>query len=306
MTISPSQKSTIVRARRVLQTASLRTLGAVAPGRAARTLRDLWFRVPPVEPAAPLPAGGEPFTVQVRGATVRGTVFTPHAAATEGAVDAPVVYLVHGWGGRGSQLAAFVEPLVATGHRVVLHDALSHGDSDAGRYGRRLTHGVEMGQALDAVFARFGPAEAVVAHSMGAIATYLALRFGWLGTGRLVLVAPMVEVVPLLDLFQAAVGFGARTRRAFDRQVREFVGIPVEEFDAVVQSRHADPLPTLVVADPGDRQAPYAGAQRLVAALPDARLVTTEGLGHRRILRDPAVVAEVVGFVTGARDAAVA
>ncbi|MFC6288011.1 alpha/beta fold hydrolase [Nocardioides sp. GCM10027113] len=305
MTAPSTQKSTIVRARRALQRASLRALDVAAPGRAARSLRDLWFRVPPVEPAAALPTGGESFAVEVRGATVRGTVFTPRGA-DEGEADAPVVYLVHGWGGRGSQLSSFVEPLVATGHRVVLYDALSHGDSDPGQYGRRLTHGVEIGHALDAVFARFGPAEAVVAHSMGAIATYLALRFGWLGSGRLVLVAPMVETVPLLDMFQQAVGFGARTRRAFDREVERFVGVPLEEFDAVVQARHTDPLPTLVVADPGDRQAPYAAVERLAAALPDARLVTTEGLGHRRILRDPAVVAEVVGFVVGARDEAVA
>ena len=69
------------------------------------------------------------------------------------------------------------------------------------------------------------------------------------------------------------------------------------EFDAIVQSSYVDPVPTLVVHDRGDRQTPYADAERLVGSLPDARLVTTEGLGHRRILRDPAVVAEVVDFV---------
>ncbi len=38
---------------------------------------------------------------------------------------------------------------------------------------------------------------------------------------------------------------------------------------------------------------------RLVASLPDARLVTTDGLGHRRILKDRAVVREVAAFVVG-------
>jgi pimeloyl-ACP methyl ester carboxylesterase len=287
MTLAAFQKSTIVRVRNLGFRAFYRSADLLAPGLAGRMARDLWFTVPPKLAATPLPPGAEPFSVAVRGAQVRGHVFG----------EGPVVYLVHGWGGRGSQLVAFVEPLVATGHRVVLFDAPSHGDSDPGAAGPRRTHGVEFGQALDAVFARFGPAEAVVAHSLGTVSTYLALRFGWLGTRRLVLVAPMVDVESLFDQFQAALGFGRRTRRAFDRRVDDFVGIPVAEFDALVQASYVDPLPTLVVHDRGDRQTPYADAERLVDALPDARLVTTDGLGHRRVLRDPGVVARVVDFV---------
>jgi pimeloyl-ACP methyl ester carboxylesterase len=296
MTLAAFQKSTIVRVKNLGLRTLYRSADVIAPGLAGRLARDLWFTVPPTLAATPLPSGAALFSVTVHGAQVRGHVFG----------EGPVVYLVHGWGGRGSQLAAFVEPLVATGHRVVMFDAPSHGDSDPGVAGPRRTHGVELGQALDAVFARFGPAEAVVAHSLGAVSTYLALRFGWLGTGRLVLVAPMVDAASLFDQFQAALGFGSRTRRAFDRKVDEFVGIPVAEFDAIVQASYVDPVPTLVVHDRADRQTPYADAVRLVGTLPDARLVTTEQLGHRRILRDPAVVAEVVDFVRSGEHAVAA
>jgi pimeloyl-ACP methyl ester carboxylesterase len=240
-------------------------------------------------PAAPLPSGGEPFVVRSLGAAVRGHVWG----------DGPVVYLVHGWGGRGSQFTAYVEPLVAAGFRAVLFDAPAHGDSDPGPVGPRRTHGVEFGKALDATSARFGPAHAVVAHSLGAISTYLTLRFGWLSTQRLVLLAPMVEAESLFDQFQRALGFGPRTRRAFDRHLDAFVGIPVTEFDARVQAAQVPPVPTLVVHDRGDRQTPYPQAVGLVEALPDARLVTTEGLGHRKILRDEGVVGEVVAFLRG-------
>ena len=173
------------------------------------------------------------FEVESLDAVVRGHVW--------GA--GPVVYLVHGWGGRGSQLASFVEPLLAGGFRVVMFDAPAHGDSDHGPAGPGRTHGVEFGKALDAVFARFGPAHAVVAHSLGAISTYLALRFGWLSTGRLVLLAPMVAAVPLFDQFQQTLGFGARTRRAFDRHLHEFVGIPMAEFDAGTRRRTSTRCP---------------------------------------------------------------
>ena len=285
--MSRSQKSTIVRIHSALRRLTFSLADLVLPSVAGRLATDLWFTVPRGIEATALPAGGRPFEVESQGATVRGHVWG----------SGPVVYLVHGWGGHGSQLAAYVGPLLAHGYRVVLFDGPSHGESDPGPSGPRHSHGVELGKALDAVFARFGPAEAVVAHSLGAISTYLTLRFGWLSTRRLVLLAPMVVAEPLFDQFQQALGFGSRTRRAFDRRLDEFVGVPMVEFDAIHQAAHVDPVPTLVVHDRGDRQTPYADAVRLVEALPDARLVTTEGLGHRRILKDPAVVRTVTAFL---------
>jgi len=295
-----ARKSTIDRMKNRVGRSGSRVLLASAdlltPRRAGRRTFDLWFTVPPRMAGTPLPEGGERFTVHAEGTEVHG-----HAWGT-----GPTVYLVHGWGGRGSQLTAFVEPLVGAGHRVVSFDAPSHGDSPDGAVGQGRSHGLELAKALDAVFARFGPAEAVVAHSMGAIATYLALRFGWLGTRRLVLLAPMVEAETLFAQFQSALGFGARTRRAFDGEVERLVGIPLAEFDALVQASYVEPVQTLVVHDADDRQTPYDDARRLVAGLPDARMVTTHGLGHRRILRDPQVVAEVVDFVSREKAAAVA
>jgi pimeloyl-ACP methyl ester carboxylesterase len=285
--VSSAQKSTIVRFNNLARRAAFRGLDLVAPSRAGRIARDLWFTVPPRLAAEPLPDGGDAFAVDAMGATVRGHVWG----------SGPVVYLVHGWGGNGAQLAAFVRPLLAEGYQVVMFDAPAHGDSEHGPAGPRRTHGVEFGKALDAVFARFGPAEAVIAHSLGAISTYLTLRFGWLSTRRLVLLAPMVAAEPLFDQFQRALGFGARTRRSFDRHLDAFVGIPMAEFDATFQATHVEPVPTLVVHDRGDRQTPWADAGRLVGSLPDARLVTTEGLGHRRILTDPRVVREVTAFL---------
>jgi len=295
-----AKKSTIDRTKMVVRRSGTRALSTsvdfFTPRRAGRRTFDLWFTVPPRMTGTPLPEGAEPFTVYADGMEVRG-----HAWGS-----GPTVYLVHGWGGRGSQLAAFVEPIVGTGHRVVSFDAPSHGDSPDGTVGQGRSHGLELAKALDAVFARFGPAEAVVAHSMGAIATYLALRFGWLGTRRLVLLAPMVEAETLFAQFQAALGFGPRTRRAFDGEVERLVGIPLAEFDALVQASYVESVPTLVVHDTEDRQTPYEDARRLVAGLPGATSVTTHGLGHRRVLRDPQVVAEVVDFVSREEAAAVA
>ena len=287
------EKSTTVRFRNGALRTFFRYGEHVVPPLTGRVARDLWFSAPPRMIDLPVPDGGEAFEVLAQGHVVRGLVWG----------EGPVVYLVHGWGGRGSQFGALVEPLLDAGHRVVMFDAPAHGDSDHGPAGPRRTNGVEFAKALDAVFCEFGPAEAVVAHSMGTISTYLAMRYGWLGTERLVFVAPMVEFNGLLDQFQDALGFGARTRRVLEREVKDFVGVGVREFDARVQAAHVDPLPTLVLTDRGDRQTPYADVVDFAETI-DAPLITTEGLGHRKVLRDLEVVRTVVEFATGARDRA--
>lgn len=286
-------KGTIVRSRNRALAAYFHYAEHVMPGPAGRLARDLWFTAPPRMAELPVPDGGESFQVEAQGHVVRGQVWGLGSAR-----PTRTVYLVHGWGGRGSQFGAMVEPLLESGHRVVMLDAPAHGDSDHGPAGPRRTNGVELAKALDAVFCRFGPAEAVIAHSLGTIATYLALRFGWLGTKRLVLIAPMVESRSLFAQFQAALGFGERTRRAFDRSILDWVGIPVVEWDARFQAARVDPVPTLVITDRGDRQTPYDDVVDFAASI-GAPLVTTEGLGHRKILRDREVIAHVVDFVAG-------
>ncbi len=282
------QKSTIVR---LILPQAFRLLELVAPDVGARWANRIWFRIPSA-PArdADLPPGSC-FEVESQGRVVRGTAWG----------EGPVVYLVHGWGGRGADLAAFVRPLVAHGRRVVMFDAPSHGSSDAGTLGPRRTHGVEFGRAFDAVVARFGPAEAVVAHSMGAVVSLLTLKHGWLGTGRIVLVAPMSRLASQLAAFCLVLGIGPRTAARMERAIERLAGYPVSEFELSGLYDAVGPLPTLLVHDRGDRTTPYTASLDL-ATRTGARLLSTTGLGHHRVLREPAVVDAVTDFVVGAQE----
>ncbi len=275
-----------------------RVLEVVSPAAGAALAERLWFTLPGVPDRArrlrvELPPG-EAFEVAAGGSTIRGTSWG----------TGPAVYLVHGWGGWGLQLAAYVPPLIEAGFRVVLYDALSHGTSDPGRYGRRSTSLPEMAEGLAAVVAHRGTPYAVVAHSFGAPVTAWAMR-GGLEPGRLVFIAAANSFGPYIDQFQQVLGFGPRTRRRMGPRFLRRVGHTLDEFDvdrigADLLAEHGSLPPLLAIHDRGDVETPYTGSVAITDGWPDAVLHATEGLGHRQPLWHPETIALTTTFLTGA------
>jgi pimeloyl-ACP methyl ester carboxylesterase len=285
MTTTPS------RPREATRLAALRAAFAagdrLAPGLAARWALRVWCTLPRNggRRRDERPGPGETSVVALSG---RRSVTVETWGAGE------PVYLAHGWGGWRGQLGAFVAPLVAAGRRVVAFDAPSHGESAPGHLGPRRSTAVEIAEAFVAVTAAHGTPTAVVAHSLGCTTTALAVRDG-LTVGKLAFVAPSASVASMTIGLARALGYGRRTGVRFDRRLEALAGRPVSDFDLTTM---APPVPTLVVHDRHDKEVPYADGVRVADAWPAARLHTTESLGHQRILRDPAVVAEIAAFVT--------
>jgi len=203
----------------------------------------------------------------------------------------PTVLLVHGWEGRGSQLGAFVEPLVRAGLSVVAFDAPGHGDSP----GRRLYLTDLADCVVDAARA-VGPLHGLVAHSFGAAAALLAHRRGGVDARRNVMIAPNVLVDDTVARFARAVALDDGDRATLEHQLASHCGLTVDalRIEQLVGTRDAA---LLVVHDRADREIPFAHGERLAATWREATLRATEGLGHRRILRDDEVIREVVAFV---------
>lgn len=260
-------------------------LQAVYPGAAAR-LVERWFFTPPrvslTAEARALLHVAERFTLSVGDRSVVGW--------TWGA--GPAVYLMHGWGSRAGRLAPYVRPLIGAGFRVVAFDAPGHGDSDRG-----LSSMPEFARALLAVVERCGPAHGVIAHSLGAAATALAESWG-LAAGRLALLAPAADPAAFAQSFAAALGVRpnvmTRMRDNSERRLR----FSWSDLDVcAIATRMTAPL--LVVHDRSDNVVPFAEGAAIAASWSGAKLLPTDGLGHRGVVRDPTVVGEVLQFVTG-------
>jgi pimeloyl-ACP methyl ester carboxylesterase len=277
-------------ARRAAVRFAFRLGDRLAPGRAARVAGDLWFTPPRPRRGAPAePPGGEAFAVELGDATIHGTVWGD---------SGPRIYFMHGWGGRGADVAAQVPGLLARGCQVITFDGPAHGRSGPLTAGPRRTNAIELGRALAAVVAHHGPADAVIAHSLGTVAVSFALRSGELACDRLVLLAPVIEAGGQLAAFCRHLGIGARTRGRLGREIRRHTGTDLAEFRLLGAGDRAGVRDVLVVHDRDDPIVAYQATVSHVRAWSAATLVTTGGLGHYRLLKDPSVtrvVADAIG-----------
>lgn len=265
--------------------AAFRPLGALAPGLAARWAEDLFRTVRrhrrPGREERWL-AGAERFEIPMGGRRL--------AAWSWG--QGPPVLLVHGWEGRGSQLAAFAAPLAEAGFRAVAFDAPGHGSEE-----RNRSSLPEFAEAVKAAAAAVGEPAGVAAHSFGVAGTCLALRRG-LRLPRLVFVAAPDDLDFYIAGFAALLGLTPRVRRGMIRRLESLlVDASWEETRRVTLEAGRPDTPLLVVQDRDDEETPLAAGEAVAAAWPRGRLIATSGLGHRRILRDPGVVARVVEFL---------
>jgi pimeloyl-ACP methyl ester carboxylesterase len=270
---------------------NLAVTAALAPAKAVDTAARL-FATPPRHDHTPreleLLSTGTRYAV----ASAHG----PLAAWRFGRADRPAVVLVHGWGGRGAQLRAFVPELLDAGFQVILFDHAGHGYSGAGQ--SSLVHFIA---GLEAVIAeadaRGVKIAGLVGHSLGAAAIGT-----WLNQTRraihAVLIAPPTSVERYSGHFARRLGISEPVRHAMQERFERTLGRRWSDFElphAVANVR----APALVIHDAGDREVPHASGLALARTWKGARFVRTEGLGHRLILRDPAVVRDAVDFLEG-------
>ena len=217
------------------------------------------------------------------------------------AASGPVVLLAHGWGGHAGQMRPLAEALAAHKLQPVIIEMPGHGRSA----GWQSTM-PQFARAIEYVTARLDqlgdPVQALVAHSLGASAAAYAAGRG-LNAGRLVLVAPAASAPAYTRMFAQVFGLSERTRAGLQRRIEEREGIMMAQFEAHAAGPRVR-MPTLVVHDRGDTVNRFVDGEAYAQAVPGARMVATEGLGHRGILKDPAVIAEVLAFVKGRVDKA--
>lgn len=213
-----------------------------------------------------------------------------------GTGNAGAVLVLHGWRSRTEYMKALIEAYRDAGFRVMSLDLPGHG----GSAGRRLNLATAV-KAAHAAGEWFGPFVAVVGHSFGGAVAVNAVAGSIAGipplaASRLVLIAAPSSMPQLFRDFGRYLNLGPRTQSAMADRVRRIAGRPLDEFIGSRQLAET-PVPTLVFHAPDDREVPAGHAELFAQAGEHVRLRWAPGLGHRRILSDPAIVEDALGFV---------
>jgi pimeloyl-ACP methyl ester carboxylesterase len=283
MTSSAPMKKARPTAPRSLRTA-FRVLGPVFPMMMGGWAYRLWFHTRRHAGSAAeqsVAGNAECLTLSVDG--------IPVAVYRWGA--GPVVVFVHGWSGRATQVAAFVEPLTAAGYCVIAFDAPAHGKTP----GRR-TNILEFASVLQAITATYGPLHGAIAHSFGGMALAYALHQG-MAAGRVVCIGAPARYESLVERFGQMLTLPDPVLSDLRTRLERRFAASVWELMSTDSNARTLTMPALIVHDRDDREVPWRQGKIIADAWPGAQWLATRRLGHRRILRDAATVKAVVDFL---------
>jgi pimeloyl-ACP methyl ester carboxylesterase len=225
--------------------------------------------------------------------------------------EGPLVLMIHGWGGRGVQMAPLARSLALAGFRCVFFDVGGHGDS------RREPIGFDVfvndAAALTNHVAE--PVFAWIGHSAGGLGMMAARALRGLKAERYVCIAaplfPYVPIETIKQKFAPSEQVIDLVKRALAAQFES--NWPALEAGEVFQpgfarnahardgdaqnanERNARKL--LLAVDIDDERVRHADAERIAEVWPGARIVKTEKFGHNKILQSPEVLAQTLAFL---------
>lgn len=209
--------------------------------------------------------------------------------------NGPAVLLVHGWGGARTQMTGFVNPLLVAGYRVVAFDQPAHGESDG-----QMTNILEIAPTMDSIAKREGPFEAVIAHSFGTLVTsYVLVERDFPPPARLIYLGSFNRLLDSLPRFQVLSGLSDPVMDGLRDMI--YANFGKEVLDAIwneKMTQHID-IPALMFHDKADNVTPIEDSRAIARVWKSARLIETDGLGHRGALQSAEVHRQVMEFIKG-------
>lgn len=205
------------------------------------------------------------------------------------------ILLCHAWGGRGTQLAKFVEPLTTAGFRVVAFDAPGHGRSSG-----RSSDIMEYSSAIHAVEKYLGGFDALVAQSFGADSAMFAVSRFRIQISKIVLIGCFSHGKWMIQEFGRILNISAQVlTKMCNILEKKYEGhLMWDKLDFVEMLRERS-IPALIIHDRDDEEIDHEHARKFRSIDQRIWFHDTQKLGHRQIVQSPLVIGRVVEFMKG-------
>lgn len=200
------------------------------------------------------------------------------------------VLLIHGWAGRGTQLYEIADVILENRMMVISFDAPAHGLSQG-----KTTNLAEYIAAICYINDKYGPFEAVIGHSFGSIAAMTIFSENQIAK-KLIIIGTDNSINEVIDNFVKKLKLGHVVATKIKKLLNN---ISEKSIESVSPNNTAKNIliPTLILHDTQDKDVDVSNAFKIRQNLANGLLLVTNGLGHRRILRNKKVINRIVDFI---------
>ncbi len=201
------------------------------------------------------------------------------------------VLLAHGWSGRGMQLYYIAESLHKEGFHVVTYDAPAHGKSEGKR-----TNMLQMVETISHLDKAENGFDYFIGHSFGAMAIFNYCKTNMNRAKKIVTIGAADNMHTIFTDFITSIGLSKKTLEQMIAYFEKKYNVIVDDFSpyVAVQKIH---VPTLLIHDEEDYDVSVNCADTIAKYHPNAKVIKTKGLGHRRILRNNGVMQDIKSFI---------
>jgi pimeloyl-ACP methyl ester carboxylesterase len=200
------------------------------------------------------------------------------------------ILLVHGWSGRGTQLAKIADELVNLGFQTISFDAPAHGKSKG--------NNTLLPEFIDSILElekQFGPFEFAIGHSLGGMAILNAVKQK-LEIKKGVIIGSGDIIQDIIDDFikklQLQPKIGMLLKNYFEKKNNS----TMDSFSSYQVAKEVK-IPVLIIHDENDDEIPVNAAFNIQKHIQHSKIVITKGLGHRKILGNKAVIESIKQFI---------
>ncbi len=199
----------------------------------------------------------------------------------------PTVLLVHGWESSAWSMSAIAKELLDQNLRVVLFDLPAHGFSPG-----KKTNILEVSDIIHALTRQEAELLAIVSHSFGSVCSGYAIKSG-LAPKHFISIGAPTSMDFLIDSFCSTLGASANIKKVLISSIEDILQAPYKT-ESLSHVAKQFTLDGLIIHDRNDRLVPYSQATELLANWVGSKLVTTENLGHNRMLMNAEVIQPIV------------
>ena len=200
------------------------------------------------------------------------------------------VLMVHGWAGRGTQLYQIADKVLENRMMVISFDGPAHGLSKGKR-----TNMLEFLESIKEIDEKYGPFDAAIGHSFGAMSLINAVADG-LKVNKLVAIGADNSIPRIFQYFVKKM----ELKPIISKKLQQ---LTEQKFNGKLDSLTSEhkalkiKIPTLVIHDSDDKYVNVSSAVSIRQNLKKGELLITNGLGHHKIFKNRFVIQRIIDFI---------